>query len=428
MDQPQRELIDRFIEYLRARDYVFKPTTRGPELFCALDATTYDYHSVAPLFYFWCRQHSEVCIWPLDEGWGQLMQRLPFVSREIFSPAVEPSRFVPLAGGTLALNTYRRYAPDGAGEVSTPDLSVWLEYIERLFPDASERHTVMQWLSHMFQHPEQRPSWHLMLTSDTGTGKGVLYGEVLCPLLAQQTYSLNSFSKLTEKHSTILTDSMLILLDDVKTSNDGQATLLKSILSEETQQIRPLYGDARMERCYTRIILASNEHRPMKLDANERRWYAPRFMEHRTSREDTQQFIGDRLIPWLCSGGLELVFQWFMVYDLSGFNHKYVPQSPALLDMIDASVTTLEQAVDDFLTENRVFTFATFQGSFEEYRKDDLAKKILTERGYISKRPYQKRENPVTGVCSQEKYWMPGDFSPEDAREWLAGRSANPSF
>ncbi|PMY01952.1 hypothetical protein C1X54_35475, partial [Pseudomonas sp. GW460-13] len=98
----------------------------------------------------------------------------------------------------LWCNTYRQFEPITERADVHPD---FLEFLERLFPDAAERHTAIQWLAHAFQKPEERPSWHLLLISESGTGKGYLFNEILAPLLLHTSIA-PSFSKVTAQFST----------------------------------------------------------------------------------------------------------------------------------------------------------------------------------------------------------------------------------
>jgi len=212
---------------------------------------------------------------------------------------------------------------------------------------------------------------------------------------------------------------MLIHLDDVSTNSDSQMTRLKSILSEEWQRLRPLYEAERSARVYARIILSSNQSRPLRLNENERRWYAPEFMMHKADRHETQLFIQNRLLPWVSSGGLDVIYEWLMVRDLSQFNHKYVPQSDCLRRMISDSVSMLEMQVREWVTDNPAFPLETLQAHFSDLRNCQIASSYLTAMRYRRCQPYQKNPDP-TGKTSKQWWWMPDGWTPASLREHLA--------
>lgn len=119
-----------------------------------------------------------------------------------------------------------------------------------------------------------------------------------------------------------------------------------------------------MIRSYTRFILASNEARPLYLDPDERRWLVFDRPVHRVDGAETQQFIS-RLDAWLkTEDALDKVYNWFMKYDLEGFNHKRAPESKALQAMVALSVNPHEEFTAEFIQENIVFTLKELQDAF----------------------------------------------------------------
>lgn len=288
--------------------------------------------------------------------------------------------------GCNYINTYAIYEPSSAGTEVSP---LFLEYLERLVPDPIERHIFIQWLAHIFQKPEERPSWHIMLTSEPGTGKGFLVQSILDPLL-KHTSVVPSFQNILGKFSTILEDNLLVLLDDPSQGSDDTQTRLKSMLSEERAYTERKNLQAGMVQTYTRFILASNEARPLRLDANERRWWSPAPLVHKFDKAETQSFIKS-LANWLAlDGSLCKVFNWFMAYSLDGFNPKHIDQSTNLLSMIDASENIYARFLKEYINEYPVFTVAQINIAFEN---EGIGKPnphqlphLLSELGYKNKK------------------------------------------
>lgn len=403
-----------FSNYMKERGYIYLNRPQGPELHSIWTGKTYPYHAEYNLFLQWYKKQPEVDAKPnLTMVHDALVQGLKFVSGKTFAPGSA----VPLiyeTDGVPVLNTWQPYEPKTE---DTPDanLSLWLEYLERLFPVSQERHTVCQWLAHMFQRPEEKPSWHLMLTSETGTGKGFLFHNILYPLLNRQATLLNSYDKLTGKFSTVLSSSVLVFLDDCQSMSKTLQTQLKSLLTERRQQVEEKYAQAQMIDTCTRFILASNEKRPLKLDANERRWYAVTYLEHRQDRRDTERFI-DRLETWLQQeGSLDALYFWFQQYDLAGFNPNRCEQTTTLTDMIEQSRSMLEIGLADWVESNRVFKMDTLKLVFNEH--PDKVKRKLEELGYR-----QARINTNGQGVDRSRYWFPLDWKPKQAAQWLEER------
>ncbi|BEN12991.1 hypothetical protein SMETP3_34790 [Serratia marcescens] len=428
-EDTEDRVLNAFIDYLKGAGWMLKSTQMGMELSNCLDGSVLNYHSISGLFGQWVNRNNRT----IDSGtqydpswWYKLNGRLPFVTRDIFRPAFEAEIFVPLASGTLAVNTYKCYRAEEPANNFDPHPAPWFEYLERLFPAIDDREVVSDWLAHMFQRPDQRPSWHLLFSGDTGTGKGFLFDKILSPLLCKQTASVSSFSQVTEKHSQLFTKNMLVHMDDMYTTNSNQMNKLKSILSEESVTIRPLYEAERTERVYARVIFSSNKICPLKLESNERRWYAPAFMVHKVDLSETQTFIQEVLVPWIDSGGLNVIHEWLLGRDLQNFNHKYISQSSTLKQMVNNSVSVLDIELDFWLSHTPVFQFDAIRRAFPG--RHQAVADSLTERGYGKCQPFQNVSHPITGERSKAVWWRPKGYSTSDVRNCIAQEYAPAAY
>lgn len=345
-----------------------------------------------------------------------ILKGLPHISGQRFVPNGPDFIETPRSRRTFA-NTYRRYEPTLDDADCDP---LFHELIERMFPVPQERHTVLQWLAHMFQRPQERPSWHLMWPSDTGTGKGFLFEEILHPLL-HHTTAVRNYAQIMGKFSGVLANDLLVLIDDAKAKSDATQTELKSLLSEERAYVEQKYGSAGMVDTYARIILASNEDRPLFLDANERRWYVTSKIGHRVNRDDTAKFI-QRLADWLAlPGSLCKVYNFFIRYDLAGFHHKQVPSSAGLVAMIEMSRDPYADGIREWTADKPVFTYAELKDGLVtlgfRLPGDRELGHLLREGGFVKARML------IDG--RQISLFRPADMSDDAARRL---REAEPAF
>jgi hypothetical protein len=177
------------------------------------------------------------------------------------------------------------------------------------------------------------------------------------------------------------------MLDDPKAKSECTMTKIKSKLSETYISVERKYEAAAMQKVFTRVVLASNEKRPLKLDINERRWFAPIYMQHLISPEETQSFIA-KLAEWLNDGGLDAVHNWLMTYNLENFNHKSIYQTQTLKVMIKNSTPVIVDELKDWLETNIVFTWSELQEIFGA--PNNLLRKYLVELDYQQSRPIIK--------------------------------------
>ncbi|WP_175016883.1 primase-helicase family protein [Massilia sp. YMA4] len=358
----------------------------------------------------WCLIKKKTARFP---GTRYLMKTLMHVVGEKFDP--RGGEYSVDAQSCLSyVNTCKKYQPTSINIEIDP---LWHEFWERLIADPVQRREALQWLAHCFQKPWERPSWHLMWPSDPGVGKGYLVEHILQPLLLH-TEVAASYDKVMGRFSTMLETSLLVLLDDCKSSSDATQTKLKSILSEERQYVERKQQQGKMVPSYTRFILASNEARPLYLDPDERRWLVFDRLRHRVDASETQQFIA-KLDAWVRSpGALDAIYNWFMGFDLTGFNFKHPPESEALKAMVALSVNPHEEFAAGYIEDNPIFMLADLQAAFIE---DGLPRAHPSHVPHIMRKlGYQKSQIQIAGI-GRNTYYYPMGMTKEHVQEHCKG-------
>jgi hypothetical protein len=242
-----REVKD-FIIYLKTEHIIKYSDHHNSYLYIANDQSKLPLEMLRSLF------KSQIKTLKFDDYESYILESMDDIVGFTFHP--ENAKLINTSiKGLFNFNTYKSYQPKS--ESIESDISIWIEFLKRLFPDDEERNVVCQYLAHMIQKPAERPSWHLLLTSDTGTGKGYLFSKILLPLLMGQVYQASSYSEITRTHSVAFDGTMLLMLDDPKSMQESTMTQIKSKLSEAHVSIERKYEQARIQRIFTRVILAS---------------------------------------------------------------------------------------------------------------------------------------------------------------------------
>jgi hypothetical protein len=324
------------------------------------------------------------------------------------------------------VNTYRKYEP----QRPAIDLSEsFHEFITALFPDPIERHTFLQYVAHMIQYPEQRPSWHPMLLSETGTGKGFLFHDILSPLLCNQTFVAKRYGEILGKFSPVMEGSILVLLDDCKSKREDTQTALKSLMTEEMVLLEKKGLQAGMVSTYTRFVLASNEKVPLDLDDTERRWWIPKRLGYsngltgKAGRDERQALIS-RLSAWLSTdGALEAVYAYFATYCLDGFDPKSCPMTATLQEQIDKSETVEQGFARDFLDmhETKVVKVEELQSAFVQAKLNKPSNNALARLFAFCN--FQRGELVVKG--KRARWWFQDSMTKHEAE---AVMNAQPHF
>ncbi|MGJ7915457.1 primase-helicase family protein [Massilia sp. LXY-6] len=347
--------------------------------------------------------------------------RLQTVTGTIFTPN-GPPLVRPKRSRHRYVNTFRQFEPEHAPLPLSPH---FLLLLEAMFPDPAERHTFTQYVAHMFQRPEERPSWHPMLLSVTGAGKGFIFDSILTPLLCGQTRLVKRYSELTGRFANVMRGTLLVQLDDCKSKRDDQQTQLKSLMSEERVLLEEKGLAAGMVATYTRFFLASNEEVPLDIDDTDRRWWIPARMGYShgltgdEGRKERKSNIIQPLADWLkLPGALEAIHAYFMGYDLAGFDAKTPPMTETRREQIAKSVTVEQAFALDFLTAHgtHVLKSEELSAAFTEAGMtkpgNQAVGKLLADAGYRQEALY------VSGKKS--RWWLPVAMPKHEAEVVLA--------
>jgi len=330
--------------------------------------------------------------------------KLAACANSIFSPS--KSKYVSF-NQTQYLNTFKTYTPKTENNECKP----FHELMSRMFPVESECKTVTQFIAHALRHPAERPTYGLLLTGTTSTGKGTLYQSVLAPLLANQVASARSFEQVLGKHSEILNGTLLVILDDIKSGNANTYIKLKSVMTEPTILINPKYLLEKTVNVYSRIIFNSNESLPLPIAEDDRRWFATQPMQHTISREETTEFI-KTFKEWVNNeSNLDAIFNYLMSVDLTDFNAYQCEQTPTLLAMMEQSTPTLELVLQDFIDSNPLFSWTELTLHLSRQRllpATNALKAALKTLGYRKERILKKTHT----------IWMPTNYDENLITSW----------
>jgi hypothetical protein len=371
-------------------------------------------------FIGFCRERGRVPPSPLPSP-TYLAYKLQTVTGTIFTPN-GPPLIRPKRSRHQYVNTFKQFEAEHAPLPLSPH---FLLLLEAMFPDPTERHTFTQYVAHMFQRPEDRPSWHPMLLSATGTGKGFLFASVLTPLLCGQTRLVKRYSELTGRFANVMRGTLLVQLDDCKSRRDDQQTQLKSLMSEERVLLEEKGLAAGMVSTYTRFFLASNEEVPLDVDDTDRRWWIPARLgySHGISGDEGRKERKDNVIQPLADwmklpGALEAVHAYFMAYPLTDFDSKTPPMTEARREQIAKSVTVEQAFALDFLTahEKQVLKSEELSAAFTSAGMtkpgNQAIGKLLADAGY--------RQESLYGSGKKSRWWLPVAMKKHEAEAVLA--------
>ncbi|WP_264381707.1 primase-helicase family protein [Pseudomonas sp. MM227] len=255
-----------------------------------------------------------------DINGESLLNKLPIVFSECFCPG--DYRRILKHGENRLLNIWT--GPDirpSSNTVSTRDAIPFLEFLQRLFPIQEERYYFRDWLAHAVRHPDKRIDATVLLRSEHGVGKGFLTETLLSGLLGKSSVGTVALGDVVGNFNDALVGKTLIFIDEVYKNPKSTVNTLKSIQGNRTITLRRKHIPDTTVDNFLNFIISSNDHFPLPLEQEDRRFWVPAFIKHKESKKETMSFINTTLKPWLLQqGGMQIVRDLLETVDLSEFH------------------------------------------------------------------------------------------------------------
>ena len=176
---------------------------------------------------------------------------------------------------------YLKIAEDSARPlVSTipPNINKLLDHVFNYQADVKEH--FINWLAFIIQYKKAtRTAW--VLHGTQGTGKGVLFNNIVTPILGMKSSFRTTLPTLETEFNAFMEESLVVLLDETQVSELNKKSVamgnLKQYITDPLIQIRRMFTDTYVVENRTNFFIFSNKYDPIQIDASDRRMnIAPR--------------------------------------------------------------------------------------------------------------------------------------------------------
>jgi hypothetical protein len=232
------------------------------------------------------------------------------------------------------------YAPHGAEngrlnlwtgyscERRAGNCNLYLTHLRNNICSGNEEHTnyLLNWMSDAVQHPDKAGEVAVVLRGAEGVGKGALvkqFGWLFGPHfrhITQAKHLVGHFNAHLQQCSVLFADEAFFAGDR---AHEG---ILKALITEETLLIEPKGVDTFAVRNSLHIILSSNNEWVIPAGADARRFFVLDVAS--THMRDYPYFAA--ISDEMDNGGREALLDHLLKRDLTKFNVRLVPQTPAL--------------------------------------------------------------------------------------------------
>lgn len=257
-------------------------------------------------------------------------------------------------------NMWRGFAvmPKGGLE----DIPLFHELIDEVICSGNEQWALYLWgwLAHMVQFPKEKPGVAIVLRSDAqGVGKSC-FAEYVGSLLGRHFRTVTHGRHIHGNFNSHLKDTLMLFGDEAVWGGDRRTeSILKQLITEPNMIIEMKGKDVFEVRSYLRLMLATNSEWAAPVGLTDRRYFV---LNVSNSRKNDHNFF-KRLIYEQNHGGIEALLQVLMDFDLSDFEVRNIPETPARLDQKLLSMEPIEKwwleilSNEDFLIGGKILDF-----------------------------------------------------------------------
>jgi len=270
-----------------------------------------------------------------------LKLKLPHIRREVYDPS-STEKLQRLGTGFYDLNTYKAPVHKSMvgfnGPVPCPKL--FGEFMERLLPVNAERNYMVRWMARSIIRPAYKIRVAPVLRGAQGVGKGLLIDTVMSKLAGEHNVLNTSLGRITAEFNASVETCTICCLDETYSRKKSSADKLKKFVTDEFITVTKKHVDSRQARLYANIVILSNDRYPIYIEEDDRRYYVPKFIEHKRDAQETVRFIKD-FLAWFNAGGVAELYYYLKQVDEDnvgcneGFEVCLATESKSSLQTID---------------------------------------------------------------------------------------------
>ena len=257
-------------------------------------------------------------------------------------------------------NMWKGFAVKPKGGLA--DIPLFHELIEDVICSGNEKWALYLWgwLAHMIQFPENKPGVAVVLRSDAqGVGKS-RFAEYVGSLIGRHFKPVTHGRHIHGNFNSHLKDTLMLFGDEAVWGGDRSTeSVLKQLITEPSMIIEMKGKDVFEVRNFLRLMLATNSEWAAPVSLIDRRYFVLNVSD---SRKNDHDFF-KKLIYEQNNGGSESLLQVLMDYDLSNFEVRSIPETPARLDQKLLSMEPIEKwwleilSNEDFLIGGKILDF-----------------------------------------------------------------------
>lgn len=208
---------------------------------------------------------------------------------------------------------------------------------------------VIMWLAGIFQRPWHKPASALALLGQQGTGKSIVFQDLIGKMLGRYYGASGSMDDLVGRWSGHLFGKLLWLSEESLFAGDKKSmNRLKDRISSHTLDMERKYMDKTLVKTFTRYVFTSNQPHALHLELDDRRFCV---LQVGTDHHQDAEYFG-KLAGWMENGGAEYFMDYLMNFKPEDHGLTWSDmEKPPLTAAKHAQADMSQDASDEFFRE-----------------------------------------------------------------------------
>jgi len=283
-------------------------------------------------------------------GWYAIFKQLrqkpiwrPNVFREVtFKPSFSEIPVVP-----SALNLFTGFLASPASEFDEKDrnLNIFLQQIREVFCDDDKEcdEYFQNWIAHFMQYPHKKMGVALVIQSEQGVGKSLVWNAFQKGILGQYFHTIDTLAELTNGFNVLMANKLLIHLDEMNIFGGSISTAnqLKGIITRDKITVVEKGKDGYTLPDLCNYVISSNCRNSVRVENSDRRFAV--FLASSKNRNNHEWFasLNNAIIE-----GAPQIIRYFLNRNIEGWNPQHIPDTKIRQEMKRAVLSSSIQFIN----------------------------------------------------------------------------------
>ena len=242
---------------------------------------------------------------------------------------------------------------------------------------------VINWIAHIFQHPNELPGTALVFKSKQGAGKSIISKMLMDMIGTAHSTTINNLDALC-KYNGFLEGCVFLECNEISAFNKKYISVMNTIITDKTQRLEDKYIKSFQATNNSRIWINSNDETPIKITASDRRIvviqvnnkYAYEMIKNTDKYEEGMTY-GKNLAKYSEKTEVQEHFAtYLMSISLDNWNPRMIPETEEKLYIQLLSAEPIDLWWSDYVanTENKPMEAKNLKILFMRYCENNCIK------------------------------------------------------